>query len=252
MTTTIDTATTLGDLVTEHPDLARELDRRGIDYCCGGHRTLHEASRGAGLDPAAVAGELAAATATAGDGEAEWASMGAAELVDHILATHHRYLWDELPRLSELAGRVAQVHGAHHPELGEVRALVDELRADLEQHMAKEEQVLFPRIRELATTGTMTAFHGGSLASPISVMLLEHARAGALLARLRAVTRGYRVPSDGCASYRACYDGLAALEADTHLHVHKENNVLFPEVVRLEQGSEDGRSVTSPAAAHRR
>lgn len=247
MTTTIDTTTTLGDLVTEHPDLARELDRRGLDYCCGGHRTLDEAARAAGLDPVVVAGELEAATTAAGDGEAGWASMGAAELVDHIVATHHRYLWDELPRLSELAGKIAQVHGAHHPELREVRAVVDELRADLEQHMAKEEQVLFPRIRELATTGTMTAFHCGSLASPISVMLIEHDRAGALLARLRAVSAGYRVPSDGCASYQACYDGLAALEADTHLHVHKENNVLFPEVVRLE----DARPAGPPAGAQR-
>lgn len=247
MTTTIDTATTLGDLVTEHPDLARELDRRGLDYCCGGHRTLDEAARAGGLDPAVVAGELAAATTAAGDGEAGWASMGAAELVDHIVATHHRYLWGELPRLAELAGKIAGVHGAHHPELGAVRALVDELRADLEQHMAKEEQVLFPRIRELAATGTMTAFHCGSLASPISVMLIEHDRAGGLLERLRAATGGYRVPSDGCASYRACYDGLAALEADIHLHVHKENNVLFPEVVRLE----DARHARPPAGAQR-
>jgi regulator of cell morphogenesis and NO signaling len=247
MTTTIDIATTLGDLVTEHPGLAGELDRRGLDYCCGGHRSLDEAARTAGLDPAALAGELAAATAAGGDGEPDWARLGAAELVGHIVATHHRYLWDELPRLSELAGKIAQVHGAHHPELGEVRALVDELRTDLEQHMAKEEQVLFPRIRELATTGTMTAFHCGSLASPISVMLVEHDRAGALLARLRAVTGGYRAPSDGCASYRACYDGLAALEADTHLHVHKENNVLFPEVVRLE----DARTVEPPAGTPR-
>lgn len=247
MTTTIDTATTLGDLVTEHPDLARELDRRGLDYCCGGHRTLDEAARAGGLDPAVVAVELAAATTAGGDGEAGWASKGAAELVDHIVATHHRYLWGELPRLSELAGKIAGVHGAHHPELGEVRALVDELRADLEQHMAKEEQVLFPRIRELATTGTMTAFHCGSLASPISIMLIEHDRAGGLLERLRAATGGYRVPSDGCASYRACYDGLAALEADTHLHVHKENNVLFPEVVRLE----DARPARPPAGAQR-
>jgi regulator of cell morphogenesis and NO signaling len=235
--TTIDTGTPLADLVTAHPELAGELDRRGLDFCCGGHRTLAEASHEAGLDPAAVADDLAAATGPTRPAEGsrpDWAGMGAVDLVDHILDTHHRYLWDELPRLSGLAAKLVPAHAAHHPELGEVRDLVDELRADLESHMAKEEQVLFPRIHELAATGTVTAFHCGSLAAPISVMLVEHDRAGALLARLREVTADYRVPSDACASYRACFEGLAALEADTHLHVHKENNVLFPEVVRLE------------------
>lgn len=230
--TTIDTGTRLGDLVTEHPGLARELERRGLDYCCHGRRTLDDAAREAGLDPVVLAEELASATVE-GE-EAPWATMDAVALVDHIVRTHHRYLWDELPRLAALAAKVADAHGARHPELRRVRALVDELRADLEQHMVKEEQVLFPRVRQLATTGALTSFHCGSLANPISVMLVEHDRAGELLAQLRAVTGEHRVPDDGCASYRACYQGLAELEADTHLHVHKENNLLFPAVLELE------------------
>jgi regulator of cell morphogenesis and NO signaling len=231
MTTTIDPTTTLGDLVTAHPRLARELERRGLDYCCGGRKTLDEASRAAGLDPGTVAGELAAATVE--EDPAPWATMGVTDLVDHIVDVHHRFLWDELPRAEALAEKIAGVHGGRHPELAEVHRLTSELRADLEQHLLKEEQVLFPRIHELATTGA-TSFHCGSLATPISVMLVEHDRAGDLLASLRAVTGGYAVPSDGCASYQACYDSLAQIEADTHLHVHKENNLLFPAVVRLE------------------
>lgn len=237
--TAIDTTTTLGDLVTAHPGLARELERRGLDYCCGGAKTVDEACREAGLDPSAVAGELAA-VAVEGD-EAPWATMGVADLVDHIVGTHHRYLWDELPRVEALADKIAGVHGGRHPELAEVHHLVGELRADLEQHLTKEEQVLFPRIREAVATGASPAVHGGGLSSPISVMLVEHDRAGDLLARLRAVTGDYQVPSDGCATYQACYDALAEVEADTHLHVHKENNLLFPAVVRLE----DERSVVS-------
>lgn len=238
--TTIDTHTTLGDLVTAHPGLASELERRGLDYCCGGRSTLDEAARAAGLDPTDLARELAVA-AGGDDGEAgavadrrpAWADMGPAELTDHIVATHHRYLWDELPRLEALAGKVAGAHLQRHPELGEVQALVGELRTDLEQHMAKEERILFPAVTHLARTGTAPGDGWGALARPISVMLIEHDRAGDLLARLRSVTGGFRAPSDACPSYRAFYEGLAAVEADTHLHVHKENNVLFPAVLCL-------------------
>ncbi len=108
------------------------------------------------------------------------------------------------------------------------------LRADLEPHLAKEERMLFPMIRELVSSPVPPRFHCGSLRNPISVMLAEHDRAGDLLAGLRSLTSGFEVPDDGCASYRALYDGLAELEADTHLHVHKENNLLFPAVVAME------------------
>lgn len=232
MTTRIDPTTTLADLVTAHPGLARELERRGLDYCCGGADTIDAACRAAGLDPGEVADELAAVAV--GDDEAPWATMGPRELVDHLEATHHRYLWDELPRLQALAEKIAAVHGDRHPELHEVQRLVVEVRVDLESHLPKEEQVLFPRIRELADAGE-TASLPGSLGAPITCMMMEHDHTGDLLARLRAVTGGYQVPSDGCASYQACYDGLAALEADTHLHVHKENNLLFPAVQALEE-----------------
>lgn len=236
MTTPIDTTTTLGDLVTAHPRLAGELDRRGLDYCCGGARSLDDAARAAGLDPATLAGELAEVAAAGGEDDIQpWAAMGIVELTDHILATHHRYLWDELPRVQALAEKVASAHGDRHPELAEVCRLTTELRADLEQHLGKEERVLFPAIAALAATDApVPEFHFGRVANPIATMLIEHDRAGDLLADLRRVTGGYRVPDDGCASYRAFYDALAALEADTRLHVHKENNVLFPAVLRVD------------------
>ena len=110
-----------------------------------------------------------------------------------------------------------------------------ELRADLEPHLDKEEQVLFPMIRQLAGAQPASTFYAGSLVEPIAVLLSEHDRVGELLAQLRVLTHGYEVPADGCASYRACYEALAELEADTHMHVHKENNLLFPAVVRMDQ-----------------
>ncbi|MBX3315101.1 MAG: iron-sulfur cluster repair di-iron protein [Actinobacteria bacterium] len=222
---------TLGQIVTDHPDLAAELERRGLDYCCGGARTLGDACGDVGLDVDEVLSELA--SVDAGPPE-EWVSFGAAALVDHLEQTHHAYLHDELPRLTALAAKVASVHGATHAELITVRETFDALRADLEPHLAKEEQVLFPMIRELDSATAAPSFHCGSLASPISVMVAEHDRAGVLLAELRHQTRDYTIPADACASYEALYRGLRQLEADTHLHVHKENNRLFPLVRELE------------------
>jgi regulator of cell morphogenesis and NO signaling len=160
--------------------------------------------------------------------------MGAGELVDHLQATHHRYLWDELPRVTALVDKIVAVHGARHPELMEIASCFGRLREDLEPHMLKEERVLFPMIRELETSTTAPTFHCGSLSNPISVMLREHDAVGDVLVELRRMTGGYTVPSDGCATYAECFSAMEQIEADTHLHVHKENNVLFPLVLELE------------------
>ena len=227
--TIVDT-TTLGELVAARPETARTLDRHGLDYCCHGQRTLAEACRAAGLDPAAVAAELEAEPA---GGDASWAALPAPELADHIVATHHRYLREELPALEALAGKVATVHGERHAELAEVERLVVMLRADLEPHLDKEERVLFPAIHALAAG--RRAFPFGTVGNPIRVMASEHDAAGDLLARLRAVTGGYAVPADGCASYQALYGRLAELELDTHRHIHKENHSLFPAALALSE-----------------
>jgi len=216
----------LADLVTADPSLARALERRGLDYCCGGTRTLEQACIDQDLDPDAVVEELIAATRP--QPSEAWTTMDAVELVDHIEATHHRYLWDELPRLTSLTEKVVGVHGERHPELHDVAGCLTELRADLEPHLMKEERVLFPMIRELATATSPPAFHCGSIRNPITVMMAEHDSAGDLLARLRRLTYDHQPPADACSSFTALYLALDQLEADTHLHIHKENNVLFP------------------------
>ncbi len=227
----IDPNTTLANLVTARPELAARLDDFGLDYCCGGHRSLGAAIAEAGIDPVAVSASLEATPVR--HHEVAW--DGVDGLVDHLEATHHAYLRQALPRLVALADKVAGVHGDNHPELVGLAMLVKEIRDDLEPHLFKEEQVLFPMIRELATAESTPGFHCGSLSNPIGVMSAEHDNVGILLSRLRATTNAYRVPDDGCASYHALYQGLAELEADTHLHVHKENNLLFPAVMDAEQ-----------------
>jgi len=229
---TIDPRMTLGALVNANPELAREFERRGLDYCCGGGSSLADACADLGLDPEATVSELNAASIPAD--VVGWSTMGPAALVDHLEATHHRYLWDEMPRLSALIAKVVSVHGARHPELHTIATCYEEARADLEPHMLKEEQVLFPMIRQLAGASSAPSFPCGTLQNPISVMLREHDQVGALLAELRRLTNGYQAPADGCASYVACFASLADLETDTHLHIHKENNLLFPLVVRME------------------
>jgi regulator of cell morphogenesis and NO signaling len=236
--TTIDPTISLADLVDTRPGLARELESRGLDYCCGGARSLADACAERGLDPVIVAGELASVAPA--EAAADWTRFSPTELVDHLEATHHTYLWGELPRLSALLETIVRVHGERHPELTEVAACYAEIRADLEPHLTKEERVLFPMIRRLTAAVRAGDAPAGdraddgdtqALLGPVGVMLQEHDTVGQLLEQLRTLTDGYRPPADGCATYTACYTGLAELEADTHLHVHKENNVLFPLVL---------------------
>ena len=223
----------LGALVTANPGVARVLEGFGLDYCCGGQTRLTVACLEAGLDADEVRAALAEVDI---DNDVVWADLEPVDLIDHVLAVHHAYLRDELPALEQLSDKVATVHGARHPELVEIAATVAELRADLEPHMAREELALFPMIRELVAADGSTS-NGPTSADlergPIAAMRFEHDQTGRLLERLHSLSSDFEVPADGCASYTSLYQRLGALEADTHLHVHKENNVLFEAVVGL-------------------
>lgn len=229
--TTISADMTLGELINQHPSLARNLEKLGIDYCCGGHLSLGQAATEKGLDPGAVVTEL---SLVAVPEDVPWRNLGAHDLVDHVESTHHHYLWEEMPRVSALLNKIVEVHGGRHPELATIRATYEQLRQELEPHMRKEEIMLFPAIRALAGDAAPPAFPFGSVQNPISTLMAEHDQAGDLLEQLREMTNDYQAPADGCATYQATFAGLAEIEADTHLHVHKENNLLFPMVVTLE------------------
>lgn len=222
---------TLASLVTEYPGAARVFDRWGLDYCCEGKRSLAVAATALGVDSGSVIADLEALGAAK---PADWAGMGPAEMTEHIESTHHELLWEELPRLHALAMKVNSVHGGRHAELAEVLTLVAMMRSELEPHMTREESVLFPAIRELAVSTTRPSFRFGSVTNPISVLMQEHDNQGRVMDRLIEVTDGYSIPADGCASYSALYSGLRELDEDTRLHVHKENNLLFPAVQELE------------------
>jgi regulator of cell morphogenesis and NO signaling len=232
--TTVSGERTLADHVAERSDATRVFDRLGIDYCCHGDRTLDAACRAVGLDTVTVV-ELLETFATTG--QEGWTGLPIPALADHIVATHHAYLREELPRLDVLAKKVFDVHGERHPELRLVRDLVGDLRADLEPHLDKEERVLFPAIHAICEGRRDFPF--GTVANPVRMMRIEHDRAGELLSELRRATHAYQAPDDGCASYRALYERLATLEHDTHVHVHKENYRLFPAAI-AEEGRDSG------------
>ncbi len=225
----------VGHLVAERPSRARVFERFGIDYCCGGKRALGDVCAEQGLDTQRiVAALLEAESALAAVDETDWTRAALSDLIEHILETHHAYLQRELPRLVEMTANVHAVHGERHPELAEVRQTLDGLKAELDVHRMKEEQILFPMIRSMESTQAVEAVHCGTVQNPIRVMEDEHEAAGAALARMRALTNDFTSPEDGCNTYRAMVDGLAELEADLHQHIHKENNILFPRAIELE------------------
>jgi regulator of cell morphogenesis and NO signaling len=233
-TCAISTTTFVGQIVAARPLLARVFERLGIDYCCGGKRTLAEACVAKGLDPATVAVLLDAAAQLAGPKPAvDAATMSLSSLADHIESTHHVYLKEELPQLVEKADRVARKHAWRDSRLPAVAATMRELAEEMFSHMAKEENILFPLVRELEQKGTVS--HAcGSLANPIRQMETEHDSAGGALARLRELTDGFTPDAESCNTHRAMLAGFAQLEGDLHDHVHKENNVLFPRALELE------------------
>ena len=229
---TISRDTHVASLVLEQPGRARVFERFGIDYCCGGKKPLAKACADRGVDVEAVLVALDEQRPGEGD-ELNWATAPVADLCAHIVGEHHAYLRDELPSLRVLVEKVARVHGAAHPELEDVRTTFAGLADELEQHMDKEESIVFPACVALAE-GADTHFPFGSVGNPIRMMVHEHDEVAAGLARLRAATNAYEPPSGACNSYRSMLDRLEALEADTHRHVHEENNVLFPRAVALE------------------
>jgi len=235
--------TTVGELVRERPARSRIFEQLKLDYCCGGKLPLAEACARRGLDVRQVMDHLAdfdRRTEAENAAEIDADAMGLTELADHIVRTHHAYLKNELPRLGMMVRKVAAVHGDRHPWMVELSGVFSGFAAELESHMMKEEQILFPLIRQLAGASSGGSGRSGapgapmSVANPIRVMELEHDDAGAALQRMSELSGGYTPPADACNTFRAMLDGLARLQRDMHQHVHKENNVLFPRAIERE------------------
>lgn len=236
--------TPVGELVRENLGRSRVFEGHAIDYCCEGGRTLAQACRMVHVDPQIVQRELALcdeqkrlnSNPEAGGKVRDELTLGA--LIDHIEKKHHAFLREELPRLESLLQKVVAAHGVRHPELLDLQRTFRTMHEELLSHLWKEENVLFPMVRKLeAARGqgeTLPSFHCGSVQNPIRVMFQEHQDVGDGLRDVRRLTNGFTPPADACPTYRVLLERLHELELDLHVHIHQENNVLFPRAVQLE------------------
>lgn len=239
----IDGHDTVRDVVVTYPAARRIFEGMGIDYCCGGQKPLSEAAKNAGVSVSEVASAVEHAVEEdadkGGEPDRSWTDASLTELADHIETAHHAYMRDALPRLSKLLTTVGRAHHANHGEmLAELSETFGGLREEIEMHLMKEEQVLFPYIRQMQASASRKAalppMHCGTVQNPVRQMEAEHEHAGDALARMRSLTDDYTLPADACPTFEALYQALQELEADLHEHIHLENNILFPRAERLE------------------
>ena len=232
------TTTMVGEIVATDFRAAAVFEQFGIDFCCGGRRDLDDACRTAAADPADVVRALEALSPVA-DHESGVTQWRLDRFIDHIVSTHHAYVRSSMPTIGRHLTKLVEVHGARHPELARVAACFGTVIRDLGHHLLKEEQVLFPYVRELAMTtasGRHVRSPFGTVKNPIRMMEREHREAADELRIIRELTHGYVASDDGCTTYAVCMAELDRFERDLHRHVHLENNVLFPKAVELENG----------------
>ncbi len=228
--------TMVGDIVASDARTATVFQKFGIDFCCGGRRSLAEACRSAAADPGAV--QAALDTLRPEDAPADDLVHWPVErLAAAIVETHHVYIRSSTPVITGYLEKLVKVHGERHPELSRIERAFQQVSRDLEPHMMKEEHVLFPYILELAgaTGEEPRSSPFGGVGNPIRMMEREHELVGNQMRLIRALTNDFSPPEDGCTTYRICFAEILHFEQDLHRHVHLENNVLFPQVLALEQ-----------------
>jgi regulator of cell morphogenesis and NO signaling len=235
---------TVRDLAVAVPGATRIFEQLGLDYCCGGGRTLLDACEKLKVPVNEVVRSLEAAeySVNPGDKVRDWQTESLTGLSAHIVDTHHVFTKQELARLEKLFDKVCSRHGENHPELAELRGAFEHAKQDLIPHMLKEEQVLFPYIARMeeavSEQRAVPAPFFVTVQNPVRMMMMEHDTVGDLLTQMRRITGNYTTPDDACISYQTLYQALQELEADLHQHIHLENNILFPRAVEMESSVE--------------
>lgn len=229
------------DYVIEDYRTAAIFEKYGLDFCCRGNRTIDSACQEKGVERAALLQDLVNLkenSEKAGPHVIQWDLQF---LADYIVNNHHAFCKSEIPLLTQRVNKIAEVHGARHPELLRIRDLFLKAAQELDQHMKKEELILFPYIKQLdkaiAEGLPLPIAPFGSVQNPIQSMLMEHEEAGRDFEEIRTLSSNYTLPQDACTTYRVTFDELKAFEEDLHKHVHLENYVLFPKAIELEQKS---------------
>lgn len=230
---------TLGEIAAKDLRKAEIFKKHGLDFCCGGKKTVKQACAEKGLDVTKIEQELQQADKNPNARPLPYGDWSLDFLADFIVNTHHSYVRKTLPDLREYAAKVAKVHGAHHPELISIQQLVEAINAELSAHLIKEEKVLFPYIKQLVAaennTKPLQAEQLGSVQNPINMMEMEHELVGKNLEEIRILSNNFTLPEDACASYSLLYRKLNEFEEDLHTHIHLENNILFPKALEIEK-----------------
>jgi regulator of cell morphogenesis and NO signaling len=219
---------TVRDIAAANPAAARVFEQLGIDYCCGGKQTLSTACERAHVSLESVVQLLDQPVESTETPVRNDATLG--ELTRYIVDRHHAYVRRESPRVMELFTKVCRKHGPAHPELVALKVLFETMAGELDEHMWKEEHILFPYIQSLESGAGSTACFG-SVENPIAQMMADHENAGAILEKIRSLSNGHTPPQGACPTFRALYAALAEFERDLHWHVHLENNILFPRAI---------------------
>lgn len=251
MTRKITPQMTVAQVATSHPELVPELERLGLDYCCGGSRSLGEAAARAGLEPAETVRRLTTFTTPERCDDTDWSARSMTELADHIEATHHAFAREALDRLGTLTAKCVAAHADDEPRLRVLQDTVTALTDDMHDHFVREEQVVFPWLRRLERPTEIQSGPPWSVRRPIDCMIHDHDDVAAAFARMHELTDDLTPPEGACPTWRECYRVLDDLERDTHLHIHKENNILFPAGIEAERrrGHQPRRSRQTPPTA---
>jgi regulator of cell morphogenesis and NO signaling len=230
---------TIGQIAAKDLRKVQVFIKHGLDFCCGGNKTVRQACSEKGLDITAIEQELQQADTNFTMRPLPYNEWSLDFLADYIVNTHHSYVRKSLPDLRVYAAKVAGKHGSIHPELPKIYELVEDISAELSAHMVKEERILFPYIKKMVNAENHAqpfhAAHFGTVQNPVSMMVMEHEMAGKKLGEIRALTNNYALPEDACGSYSFLYRMLDEFENDLHIHVHLENNILFPKAIELEK-----------------
>ena len=230
--------TKVKDVALSNPTARHILEDAGLDYCCGGGKSLHEACLHADVPTEEILNRLRENSRDITPDDANWMSAPLSNLTRHIREKHHRYVREAIARVQLLLGKVEAKHGKNHSEIADIQRLFAEVGREMIMHMQKEEQILFPYIDALEKAASA---HGSveppffqTVRNPIHAMMKEHDAAGELVRQIHKASSGYSAPADACASYKALYQDLREFETDLHQHVHLENNILFPRAVEME------------------
>lgn len=235
----ITTSPTIGSFVAKDYRAATVFQKYGIDFCCKGGRTVEEVCENKNLNADKLLAELNEATKASGSQTIDYQSWPLDLLADYIEKKHHRYIEQTTPAIKQFLDKLCKVHGERHPELFDIKQEFNASAGELAAHMKKEELILFPIIRKMANaqyTGEPMPTPGfGSVQNPIEMMEHEHSVEGERFEKIASLSSNYTAPEDGCTTYRVAFAMLKDFENDLHLHIHLENNILFPKAIEMEE-----------------